>query len=139
MVGGVERGTTPTTVNLKKPGISEQRITIVKEGYEDKTITLQKEFATASIFNLFGPTIVGFGIDAASGALFNYSPTQYTVDLDEAGSNEDSDSMKDNVDDRNVYQLRSLRQNAHGQYIIPGQLQDVSIINTSTGAVYTTK
>jgi hypothetical protein len=82
VIGGFKRGVTPDTLTLTKPGLDEKRVTFVKEGYEKRTVALQKKFATASILNLFGFTLAGFGVDILSGAIYNYNPSKYTVELE---------------------------------------------------------
>lgn len=132
LIGGATRGTTPATLSLIKPGLDDKRVTFVKEGYEDRTITLQKKFATASIFNVFGFTLVGFGIDAFSGALFNYHPTEYTTELErETASATTAPPSK-----AAWYSMRELRRTDQGQLVVPDHHRSVSVLDTDTGTVY---
>lgn len=131
MVGGVERGETPTSITLKKPGLNEKRVTFVKEGYEDRTIVLQKDFASASILNIFGPTVVGFGIDALSGALYNYGPAQYSVEFEKEGTSSRSSSKQ------TWFSLQELERDEVGNLVIPEREHAVSIVDSKTGTVYT--
>jgi len=82
LVDGLERGTTPTTIRLKKPGVKETEVTLRLAGYADRTFTLQSEFDLLSILNVF--FWPGFVIDAVSGAIQEYDPQTYTLTLQRA-------------------------------------------------------
>ena len=132
VIGGAKRGTTPTTLTLTKPGLNDKHITFEKEGYQEKSIVLQKEFATTAILNIFGPTFLGLGIDALSGALFNYSPSQYTVELES-----EMKSAQARTSDRSKwYSMRELQVSDQGHFLIPNHDQPVSVLDTDTGTVY---
>lgn len=77
-VDGIERGVTPLAVKLKK-GNEGQTITLTLEGYETKSFEAETGFNTVAILNLFG--ILGWGIDAATGALWKYDPKYYNITL----------------------------------------------------------
>ena len=132
LIGGVRRGTTPATLTLTKPGLTDRQITFVKEGHEEKTITLQKKFATASILNVIGPTFVGFGIDALSGALFNYYPTEYTVEMEA----ESASAHKATSSGKQIYNLSELQHNEDGNVIVPQHNGVISVFDAESGAVY---
>jgi len=132
MIGGVRRGTTPATLTLTKPGVNDRQITFVKEGYEEKTITLQKKFATASILNVIGPTFVGFGIDALSGALFNYYPTEYTVEMEA----ETASARKATPSGVQMVTVSELQQDEDGNVIVPPHEGAISVFDAESGAVY---
>jgi hypothetical protein len=135
LIGGAKRGTTPATLSLIKPGLDDTQVTFVKEGYEERTITLQKKFATASIFNIFGPTLLGFGIDAFSGALFNYYPSEYTTELERETASATAAPSRE----ASWYSLRELRRSDQGHLIVPGHHRAVSVLDTDTGTVYVFK
>lgn len=78
-VDGIERGVTPAPVKLKK-GFSGQYVVLKKEGYETKTFQPETTFNAVSILNLFG--ILGWGIDAATGAMMKYDPKFYEITLE---------------------------------------------------------
>ena len=79
IIDGLERGTTPTTLRLDKPGIDDTEVTLRLPGYADRTFTLQSEFDMISLVNvLFWP---GFLVDALSGAIKEYDPTTYTLEM----------------------------------------------------------
>lgn len=77
-VNGVERGTTPANIELKK-GFNGQVITLSKEGYKKHDFTLSTTFNMVSIVNvLFLP---GFIVDAATGAMMKFDPVFYDINL----------------------------------------------------------
>lgn len=77
-VNGIERGTTPIDLSLKK-GFNGQTVVLKKQGYERRTIVPETSFDAVSIVNLlFWP---GFIIDAATGAMMKYDPKAYELDL----------------------------------------------------------
>ena len=75
---GVEVGRTPHTMKVKKSfnGV----MTISADGYEDKKFELQKSFNGIAILNLF--SILGWGIDFATGALNKFDTKGYDITLD---------------------------------------------------------
>ena len=77
-VGGVYVGTTPCVVTMKRK--NDGFIILKKEGYRDKTATLQKSFNAISILNL--TDIVGWVIDLSTGAINKFEPTSYNFELD---------------------------------------------------------
>ena len=81
-VDGVDRGlVTPTPVSLKR-GSSGQTVTLLLSGYKPKSFQPETTFSTVSILNLF--SLLGWGIDAASGALWTYEPKFYSIQLERA-------------------------------------------------------
>ena len=78
-VDGVDRGVTPTPVTLKR-GASGQTVTLLHSGYEPKSFQPETTFSTVSVLNLF--SLLGWGIDAASGALWTYEPKFYSIQLE---------------------------------------------------------
>lgn len=83
-VGGKTLGKTPLTTSLKKR--SGQSLVFEKEGY--KTITLQLETRMNGWFwgNIIFGGLVGSTTDNLSGAVNEYSPNQYMVTLESAGT-----------------------------------------------------
>jgi len=132
MIGGVRRGTTPATLTLTKPGVNNRQITFVKGGYKEKTITLQKKFATASILNVIGPTFIGFGIDALSGALFNYYPAEYTVEMEA----ETASARKATSSGVQMVTVSQLQRDEDGNVIVPQHEGAISVLDAESGTVY---
>jgi PEGA domain len=80
-VEGLDRGITPLPVTLKK-GSNGQTVTLSLDGYQQKVFQPQTVFNPVCILNLWG--ILGWGIDAATGALWKYDPTLYTITLNKS-------------------------------------------------------
>lgn len=80
MVDGIDRGTTPAVVKLKRG--SGQVITLRKDGYRDRTFEPEQTFQAISIFNL--TNLLGWGVDAISGSIKKYDPKFYEIKLEES-------------------------------------------------------
>lgn len=80
-VDGIDRGVTPVAVELKK-GFDGQTVTLKKAGYETKIFQPETTFNPVSILNLFG--LIGWAIDAATGAMMKYDPKSYEIKLETA-------------------------------------------------------
>ena len=78
-VDGIERGITPSPVEMKK-GFKGQTLVLKKEGYENKIFQPTTTFNNVSILNLLG--MLGWGIDAATGAMMKYDPVVYEITLE---------------------------------------------------------
>lgn len=78
-IDGIDMGCTPLDISVKR-AINDKAVTMQLDGYEPRTFVLSKEFNFVSVLNLFG--LVGWAIDAATGALMNYDQKQYTIELD---------------------------------------------------------
>ena len=77
-VDGLEKGVTPVDVSVKK-GFTGQTIVLKKTGYETKSFQPAVKFDPISLINVFA--IIGFGVDAITGAMMQYAPTLYDVPL----------------------------------------------------------
>ncbi len=78
-VDGIDRGTTPVAVKLKK-GNDGQVVTLKADGFETKTFQPETVFNGVAVLNL--TNILFWGIDAATGALWKYSPKFYEIELE---------------------------------------------------------
>lgn len=117
LIDGLERGRTPETVTVKRPGIGDTEVTLKLDGYESRTFTLQKEFNAISVLNLFG--MVGWAVDVATGAVTRYSPLGYDLELEPAGTS---------------LNIEDLQRDETGRLIIPGANSDnVTVIDTKAG------
>jgi len=76
LVNGLEKGTTPMSFKAK----AEDMITIEKEGYQSKTVTVDSKFNNIAILNLF--SLLGWGIDAITNSLKVPDTTLYTISLE---------------------------------------------------------
>lgn len=115
-IDGLEQGRTPATISVKRPGLGDRQITLKLSGYEDRTFTLQKEFNTVAILNIF--MFPGFIIDIVTGAIMRYDPTSYTMELNPRG---------------NTYNMRDLPQTADGSYVVPSGGEQVVLMDYPTG------
>lgn len=79
-IDGIERGVTPAPVKMKK-GFNGQTVVLKKEGYENKMFQPETTFNAVSLLNFFG--IIGWGVDAATGAIMKYDPKAYEITLEE--------------------------------------------------------
>ena len=78
-VDGIDRGTTPVALKLKK-GNDGQTVTLKSDGYETKIFQPETTFNSVAILNLLN--ILCWGIDAATGALWKYDPKFYEIELE---------------------------------------------------------
>ena len=77
-IDGNEQCITPCNVRVAR-SLNERDVAISLDGYEVRMITLDREFNLVSILN-FG-NLLGWGIDALSGAIFRYEPESYHATL----------------------------------------------------------
>jgi hypothetical protein len=75
---GLELCKTPCRVPVKR-SLNDVDIEYRLDGYEARVFSLDKEFNLVSIINL--GNLLGWGIDAASGALMKYDRKTYELDL----------------------------------------------------------
>lgn len=75
---GVELCTTPCSQKIRR-STSDTDIEFKLDGYETRLITLDKEFNPVSIINL--GNLLGWGIDALSGAVMKYDRKVYDITL----------------------------------------------------------
>lgn len=80
MIDGMEVCKTPCTTQVKR-SLSDKLAQIKLDGYETRVITLDRKFNTVSIINL--GSLLGWGIDAATGSLMKYDRKGYDIDLEE--------------------------------------------------------
>jgi len=75
---GVEQCKTPCTIRVKR-NLGDTDIEYKLDGYETRLITLDKEFNVLSVLNL--GNLLGWGIDALSGAVMKYDRKAYDITL----------------------------------------------------------
>ena len=78
-VDGTSAGTTPTTVTLSRK--SNHMVTIEKDGYQSESVAITKSMGAAVAGNIIAGGLVGWGVDAVSGAQYNLNPTTVNVRL----------------------------------------------------------
>jgi len=79
LVNGVTVGKTP--FNGPIPRGSATQVTVKKEGFYPKTITLATQTETAFWGNILTGGVLGSSTDSGSGAMHKYSPATFQVDL----------------------------------------------------------
>ena len=102
LIDGIDRGTTPATISVKRPGFDDTQVTLSLDGYRDRVFSLQTEFNTVGILNIFAP--IGFVVDFLTGAITKIDPTVYDIDLDRRSG---------------AYNLDELERDEAGQFILP--------------------
>lgn len=76
---GLEVCKTPCTTQVKR-SLSGKLAEIKLDGYETRVITLDRKFNPVSIINL--GSLIGWGIDTATGALMKYDKKGYDIELE---------------------------------------------------------
>ena len=79
VVNNLVVGITPTEVELQRK--RDHQITIRKEGYAPATVPVLKSVGGAVWGNILAGGIIGWGVDAASGAQYNLKPETIFVRL----------------------------------------------------------
>lgn len=77
-IDGLKVCETPCS-SLVKRSLSDKQFEVKLDEYETRVITLDREFNTVSIINL--GFVIGWGIDAATGALMRYDRKGYDLEL----------------------------------------------------------
>jgi len=85
IVNGSTIGKTPYNGSIVKS--SSTTITLQKEGYEPKTITLDTEVEPIFWGNILIGGVFGSTTDMASGAMYKYTPATLNIDLDKIQGN----------------------------------------------------
>lgn len=79
ILNGKVVGTTPYNGAIERG--SSSQLTIRKDGYFPKTITLSTEFEPIFWGNIIIGGFLGSSTDAGTGAMYKYSPANYQIDL----------------------------------------------------------
>ncbi|MBS0632719.1 MAG: PEGA domain-containing protein [Verrucomicrobia bacterium] len=72
-------GQTPTSITAKRKG--DHLITIEKAGYQPESIALTRNVGGAVFGNILAGGLIGWGVDAMSGAQYNLSPATINITL----------------------------------------------------------
>lgn len=78
-VDGAPAGTTPATVTLSRK--TNHMVTIEKEGFRPESVAITKSMGGAVAGNIIAGGLVGWGVDAVSGAQYNLNPKTVSVRL----------------------------------------------------------
>jgi uncharacterized protein YceK len=79
-IDGQTEVTTPATVNLARK--RDHSLLFSKEGYEDKQVTVMHVLSAAVAGNIIAGGLIGWGVDAATGAQYKLVPETVHVELD---------------------------------------------------------
>ena len=79
-VDGRMVGQTPTSVSMRRK--EDHVVTIQKAGYEPKFVAIVKDAGGAVWGNVLAGGLIGWGVDASSGAQYSLLPTTVSVKLD---------------------------------------------------------
>jgi PEGA domain len=79
IIDGIDQCRTPCTVKVKR-AMDDKEAEFKLDGYQTRVITLSKEFNTISVLNL--GNLLGWAIDAVTGAVFKYDKKSYDITLD---------------------------------------------------------
>jgi len=80
LVDGNLVGQTPTSIQLKRK--QDHLVTIRKEGYESKSVAVVKDIGGAVWGNILAGGLIGWGVDASTGAQYNLVPQTISLKLD---------------------------------------------------------
>lgn len=75
---GIELCKTPCAVAIKR-SMGDTKVEMKLDGYQTRIFTLDKAFNVISVLNL--GNLLGWGIDAATGAIMKYDKKNYTMEL----------------------------------------------------------
>ena len=84
VVDGNLVGQTPTSVSLKRK--NDHLLTIQKTGYQPKAVAVVRNVGGAVWGNIVAGGLIGWGVDAVSGAQFNLVPVTVSVKLEPQGA-----------------------------------------------------
>ncbi|MSU72587.1 MAG: PEGA domain-containing protein [Opitutus sp.] len=78
-VDGSPSGTTPATLTLSRK--TNHMVTFEKEGFSPESVAVTKSMGGAVAGNIIAGGLIGWGVDAMSGAQYNLSPKTISVRL----------------------------------------------------------
>ena len=84
VVDGNLVGQTPTSVSLKRK--NDHLLTIQKAGYQPKAVAVVRNVGGAVWGNIIAGGLIGWGVDAVSGAQYNLVPVTVSVKLEPQGA-----------------------------------------------------
>lgn len=82
-IGGRYVGTTPLTLDVNRQTNKGPLVRFVKDGYESQEFYLSQKFDTVAILDITSILTSG-GIDVLSGAIMEFSPREYHVEMIDA-------------------------------------------------------
>lgn len=82
-INGIDKGETPVTVSVDRDAVwfsDRKQITMLKDGYEERSFAMQTEWIPISILNMF--TGVGWVIDVYTGNMWKSQLDSYDMELE---------------------------------------------------------
>lgn len=82
-INGIDKGETPVTVSVDRDAVwfsDRNQVTMLKDGYEERSFAMQTEWVPISILNMF--TGVGWVVDVYTGNMWKSQPTSYDMELE---------------------------------------------------------
>jgi hypothetical protein len=86
LVDGSLVGQTPLKAQLKRK--NDHLVTIQKTGYQTKTVAVVKDVGGAVWGNILLGGLIGWGVDASTGAQYNLTPKTISIELERAGASD---------------------------------------------------
>lgn len=107
LVDGSLVGQTPLNVEMKRK--HDHLVTIQKTKYRPKSVAVVKDVGGAVWGNVIAGGLIGWGVDAATGAQYNLTPKTIAITLERMGSSDESgDSAGSDDASQFVSKLKSL-------------------------------
>ena len=79
LVDGVRQGNTPTKLNLARKG--NYVVTLALADHETESITINRSMGGAVAGNIVAGGLIGWGVDAGTGAQYNLNPNSINIRL----------------------------------------------------------
>ena len=105
-VDGAFVGQTPLSVEMERK--RDHLVTIERSGYESRTVPVVKSVGGAVWGNVLAGGLIGWGVDATSGAQYDLSPATISVRLIESDSNEAQETQQNNDNASAISRLNEL-------------------------------
>lgn len=92
-IGGRNVGTTPLTIEVNRQTQKGPLVRFVKKGYETQEFNLEQQFNWVSVLDVSSILTSG-GIDVFTGAIMEYSPKKYHVEMLDTRQTNNNDRMR---------------------------------------------
>lgn len=85
-------GRTPLSYELERTTFRRSEVLLRKDGYRSERIRVRKALDTVALFNC--TSVLSWGTDALTGAMMEYSPNKYFVELETKGARSDRGHLR---------------------------------------------
>ncbi len=111
LVDGNFVGVTPLDVEMQRK--RDHLVTIQKDDYRTGTVAVVKNIGGAVWGNILAGGVIGWGVDAATGAQYNLAPETIFIRLDPVGEGGEQEDSSDGISDviTRLNELDLLREN----------------------------